>query len=247
MSGLTLSLSTRPRRRRRGFQPPYNAKLKGWLRVGGWTDTGTLTIPDLLNNNPAVQATAARKPTVNTSNNGLPILDFVDDLLSWPLATYNNGAVKFGFGTHIKLANVTGNKSIVSTLSTPGGASANKFNALANAAVLRIDDSTVDRHAASGNLDTAWRFVYIGIDCSKGTETTQVLHAIDTTLQAVAFSSDTAWSSNMGTPTGNMLIGALTTAAASPFVGSMGPNFYWFDDQLTLAEIADYAGYERPT
>ena len=44
-----------------------------------------------------------------------------------------------------------------------------------------------------------------------------------------------------------MLLGAQTTAAGSPFVGSWGPNFYWLTRQLTAAERTILKNFEVPT
>lgn len=225
-------------------------KVSAWLRLAQGTVTGAgySSIPDMLGGSPAEQSTDARRPVNGASTNGLPIATYTTQVLQWPLGTGNNGAVKMGMAGWFKLANVTGNKTIATITLVAGGASANKLLYMANSANLRCDDQTVDRHAvSSGTVDTAWRFLYFGIDASLATEALQVQQAIDGVAQTVSFSSDTAWSTNLGTPTGNMLIGAGTTAAASPFVGSMGPNLFFLNAQLSAAELTILMNFETPT
>lgn len=223
--------------------------VSGWLRFDHATITGSgySSVPDMLNVNPAIQTTDARRPVQAFSNNGFPIATFTDDVLQWPLQTYNNGDVKWGIGCWIKLANTAGIKVLATITNTAGGASANKNNPLITGSAMRIDDQPVDRHAQGGTLNTSWHFVTYEVDCSQSTEATQVLLSIDTVLQSVSFNSGTPWSSNWGSPTGNMLIGASTLVPNSPFVGSIGPNIYTFSRQLTAAERTALMNFEQPT
>lgn len=224
-------------------------KVGAWLRLANGTVAGTgySSVPDVLGGSPAVQATDAVRPNNGASANGLPIATFVADLWTFPLSTGNNGAIKWGLATWIKLANTTGSKQLATITSTAGGASANKINPLVTGSAMRVDDQVTDRHAQGGTLDTAWRFVTYEVDCSQATEATQVLLSIDAALQSVSFSSDTAWGAALSAPTGNMLIGAGSTAAGSPFVGSMGPNIFFLTGQLTPAERLLLMNFEAPT
>lgn len=228
-----------------------NTAILGWLRLGapGTTITGSgySSVVDVLNSNPAIQATDANRPINGTSANGLPIATFSTHFLQWSLNASNNGATKMGIAGYFKLANVVGNKTLAVSTLTAGGASANKVLYMANANQIRCDDQTVDRHAVSVNtVDTAWRFLTMEIDCTQVAESAKVIQTIDGVVSVTSFSSDTAWSATMGVPTGNMLIGAGTTGAASPFVGSMGPNLYFLGRQLTGAERTSLINFEKP-
>jgi hypothetical protein len=224
-------------------------KVSAWLRLSEGTVTGEgySSVPDLLGGSPAEQTTDARRPVNGASANGLPIATYTADFLSWPLGAGNNGAVKWGMAGWFKLANTTGNKQLMTITSTAGGASANKINPFITGSAMRVDDQVTDRHAQSGTLDTAWHFLTFEVDCSQATEALQVLQSIDTVLQTVSFSSDTAWGAALAVPTGNALIGAGTTGALTPFVGSMGPNLYFLNAQLTPAERAILMNFEAPT
>jgi hypothetical protein len=185
---------------------------------------------------------------VGASANGLPTAVFSStSVMQWALAANNNNATKLGLACFIKPTDVVGNKFLAAITLTPGGASANKWRAFVAANQLRCDDDITGRHAVSGTVDTAWHFVTFEVDCSQGTEATQVIQSMDAVTQTVSFSSDTAWGANLGTPTGNMLIGATSAAGGSPFLGSYGPNFYWLNRQLTAAERSLLSSFEVPT
>jgi hypothetical protein len=231
VSGLPTDVSAVSAWLRLAASPTSASKYTSWVDVLG----GASATP------------VANGPAVATSNNGLPIATFAAEVLQWALSTANNGATKLGFAFWMKLANTTGNKSIAAITSTSGGASASKFFGFASGSAIRCDDQTVDRHAQSGTLDTGWHLITMEVDCTQGTEAGKVIQTIDKTVQTVSFSSDTAWSATLGTPTGNMLLGALTTAAASPFIGSFGPNFYWLNRQLTAGERQILFDFEQPT
>lgn len=225
-------------------------KVTALLSFGGGTITGSgySSVPDLLGGSPAVQATDARRPAAATAANGLPIATFTDDFLSWPLSAANNSATLWGWAAWVKLANTTGNKFLFSIINTSGGANANKLTGLANGNQLRIDASSVDRHASVGTLDTNWRFVYMGVDCAQATEATQVLMAIDAgAFDTVSFTAGTPWPATLPQPTGNMLIGAQTTVPANPLVGSIGPLIWQFGAQLTLPELLAISQVAVPT
>lgn len=226
--------------------------VTGWLRLAapGTTTLGSgyNNVVDVLNANPAVQTDDTRRPAASVSANGLPIMTFVDDFLSWPLNASNNQSVALGFAGWLKAADIVTNKTIAITGLTAGGASANKVLYMLNNASYRTDAMTVDRHALTGAVaDTGWHFVTYEINCATTPETAQAIITLDTVVQAVSFSSDTAWPVSLGTPTGNMFIGATTLAGASPWVGFMGPNLYALGRQLTAAERTTLFNFERPT
>jgi hypothetical protein len=217
-----------------------NGKVSAWLSFPHATVTGSgySSVPDLLGGSPAVQATDARRPVNATSANGLAIATFTDDVLAWPLSAVNNNATRMGFAFWLTLFAVN---------NAGGGASANKFNYLVSGSATRIDEAVVDRHAQSGVLDTNWHFITLEIDCSQASEALDVLQTIDTVAQTVSFSSGTPWPASMATPTGNMWVGGGSSVAISPLVGSIGPNIWTLNAQLTLAERTALSRIQAPT
>jgi hypothetical protein len=230
------------------FSPMQSGKVTAWFRLaastqsaGAWT-----TFVDVLGG--ASATPVATGPAVAASTNALPIATFTTNVLQWALGANNNDTIKFGIAGWFKLADVATTKTLAMVALTAGGASANKLQLDITTTSLRaIDQGVTGRRGTAGTLDTAWHFLYVGIDCSKATEATQVIMATDT-LQTVTFTNDTAWPSALAAGvTGNMLIGASTTAAVNPFAGSMGPNLYFLNDQLTAAELLALSGFEAPT
>lgn len=229
------------------FDPRQLPALTAWINWAGATDSGTLSVPDLMGGSPATQSTGALKPTLATADNGIRIGTFSAHVLALPLSAAINGDTKFGIAFWVKLADVSGLKTISSIQNNAGGASANKLLINTFGAAPQARAVAVDRRAtpSTASIDTNWRFCYIGIDCGQATEATQVLMSIDGLLVTVSFINDTAWPASLGTPTGNMLLGANSSAAASPLVGSIG-DIYFFSDQLTAADIGRLMNFNRP-
>lgn len=97
-----LSLSRAQRRRTDATVPEVSAILD----LSGWTDTGTLSIPDRRNSNAATQATAGRKPTMGTAANGRATATFVaasPSQLSLPMHASLNGTAEWGVAFWIKV------------------------------------------------------------------------------------------------------------------------------------------------
>lgn len=228
------------------FNPNDLPELTAWLNWQGATDTGTLSVPDLKGGSPATQSTGALKPTLTTSDNGVKIATFSAHVLSLPLSTAINDNIKFGVAFWVKLANVSGLKTFTSIRTGAGGASADKLLCNSFGASLQTRARAVDRHASISSLDTNWRFCYTDIDCSQSTEATQVVMSLDGLPGTVSFTSDTAWPSSLGTPTGNMFIGSDNNAgSSSPLVGSIG-DIYFFSSRLTTDKQVRLMQYNRP-
>ena len=224
---------------------PQIPQLTGWFSWANATDTGTLSVPNLQGGSPATQSSAGLKPALSAPN-GVRIGTFAASVLVLPLTAAVNDNVKFGIAFWMKLANVTGTKTVLSVQNVAGGASADKMLFLAVGNIMQVRATAVDRRAQATNaVDTNARFIYLGIDCSKGTEATQVLLSIDGVAESVFFSSDTAWPATLGTPTGNMFIGASTAAGASPVVADIG-DIYFFSDQLSAADQGRLMNFNRP-
>lgn len=242
-SGMSLAR----RGRRRAWDPRQLAGLTAFLDFAHpdsvVTGSGWSSVVDRMGGSPAVQATDARRPAAALSTNGQVIATFTDDLLAWPLSAANNGTVRLTYAFWFKLANTTGNKSFITTLSTAGGASANKLNYFAAGSAFRANEPVTDRNAISATFDTGWHFATLEIDCSQATEAAQVIESLDGVAQTVSFSGGTAWPASLASPTGNSLIGATTTAAGTPLVGSIGSYILAFNRQLTAAERIQIMNY----
>lgn len=236
---------------RQGTDPSLGsaiAKVSKWLSFAHASTTitgsGYSSVADVLGGNAATQSTDARRPAADTAN-GYPIATFSDDFLSLPLDASVNDNVKYGVAFWLKLANTTGSK-VLTSIQTGTGASADKMLHFISGTAIQARAMNVDRRAQAGTLDTGWHFVYLGIDSALGSEDAQVLMGIDAALQLVSFSSDTAWPSTLGTPTGTMFLGANSTAPGSPLVGSVGTDIWFLQSQLTVAEQAALMALHPP-
>lgn len=72
-----------------------------WLRASGATLVSgkVSSLPEIVNANPAVQASDPARPAIGTSVNGLPILQFgAASTLSWPVIAANNSRLNYGLG-----------------------------------------------------------------------------------------------------------------------------------------------------
>jgi hypothetical protein len=223
---------------------PGIKQLTKWLSWADSTDTGTLSIPDKLGGAPATQSSGGIKPTV-TKSNGIGYGTFSTSVLGLPLSSEINDNIRFGVAFWMRLANVVANKTILTVANTAGGASADKLLYLVTGSTLQVRASVVDRRAQIVTLDTNPTFVYLGIDCSKSTEAAQVIMSLNAFAPTVSFNSDTAWPSTLGTPTGNMLIGAGTNTASSGFVGDIG-DLYFFNDFLSTKEQVRVMNFRPP-
>ena len=220
-------------------------QLTAWLSWAGATDTGTLSVPDLMGGSPATQSNGALKPTISTTANGIQVGTFSSSVLFLPLSAAINGNTQFGIEFWIKLANISGTKTVATIRNVAGGASADKLALFIIGGVLQTRALAVDRRAQAGGLDTNWRHCYVGIDCGQANEPTQVLLALDGVLQSAFFSSDTAWPATLGTPTGNMYVGANDAAASGPLVADIS-DIRFYSGQLSAAEISLLMGFRRP-
>lgn len=228
------------------FDPRQLPALTAWINWAGATDTGTLSVPDLMGGSPATQGTGALKPTVGTADNGIRIGTFSAHFLSLPLSAAINNSTKFGIAFWLKVADVSGIKVVISVNNFAGGANANRMLVNTFGASFEVRAQNVDRHAQLGSLDAGvWRFCYAGIDCSQGTEATQVIMSLDGAPGTVTFNSDTAWPASLPTPTGNMIIGGNSLVPSSPLVGSIG-DLYFFLDQLSTADQVRLMQFNRP-
>ncbi len=248
--------------------------LSAWFSLtnSGATVTGAgySSVPDLLDaSNPAVQATDARRPTNQTSSNGLPIMTWPgsgNQVLASPLTTARNGASQWGCAAWVRLADVAGSfRSVVTILNATGGGSADKVAAHASTTEYRLNAYSSDtngRRAESPALSAVaatWQFVTFEFDSTGANEAARSAISINGVAQTLDFSSIGVGTvpTALTVPTGNLLIGSGANAASSSLVfsGSMGPNLYLFGAKMAgagvglLTQQARLAlmNYQRPT
>lgn len=98
-----VSLRSHPRRRNDYVVPQVSAIFDFGL---AYANGSTLTIPDRLSTNAAVQATSGRKPTIGVAANGKPIATFLrsaPNQLAVPVVPAINGTTKWGFACWVKM------------------------------------------------------------------------------------------------------------------------------------------------
>jgi len=228
-----------------GTAPLQSGKVSAWLRLANGTITGSgySSVPDVLGaTSPAVQATDANRPVNATSANGLPIMNMTDDFLSWPLSAANNGAVKNGFACWCKSTLPT-NCNLFEIYNGGGGASAAKIDFFASGGLLTYycepGGSATRNPYMTAN---AWHFVTAEYDGTQATDQARLLITVDGVVLAT---TNTAIPTSQPTPTGNAAIGGF--ASIQPWVGSIGPNFFALNAQLTAPERLALMNFEAPT
>lgn len=248
--------------------------LSAWfsLTASGATVTGSgySSVPDRLDaSNPAVQSTDARRPTNQTSNNGLPIMTWPgsgNQVLSASITSARNSSTHWGCAAWVRASTLApATQAIVSILSTATGASADKC-------IGYVASTTFggNVYASNGNgrravspagsaVVSTWQFVTFEFDSTGATEAVRNAVTINGVAQTLTITSIGVGTvpTSLTTPTGNLLIGSGTNAASSSFVfsGSMGPNVYLFGSKmagateglLTPAARVALMNYERPT
>ncbi len=246
--------------------------LSAWFTLFGSTITGSgySSVRDVLDAaNPATQSTDARRPTNQTSSNGLPIMTWPgtgNQVLASALTTARNGASQWGCGAWVRLADVAGNfRSIVSILLATGGASADKVAAHASTNEYRLNAYAADTNGrraespAASAVAATWQFLTFEFDSTGANEASRSAISINGVPQTIDFSSIGTGTvpTALTVPTGNLLIGSGANAASSSLVfsGSMGPNLYLFGAKMAgagvglLTQQARLAlmNYQRPT
>lgn len=253
---------------RAGFSPLALAPVSSWFRLAQGTIAGSgySSVPDLLDPaSPATQATDARRPTNQTSNNGLPIMTWSgNQVLAAPLTTARNGATHWGCAGWVRLANLTAVKTLVSIRDLTGGSSASKITVSADTATGRVvvfvasSDGRRGDSAAAFSAGT-WAFMTCEYDADAATEAARATITVDGTVRALTFSNFGVGgvTGALATPTGNLLIGNQQDAGSSSnvWVGSLGPNLYLFGSKmagateglLTAAARTALMNFEAPT
>lgn len=248
--------------------------ITAWLRVPLATVTGLgiSSLPDVLNSNPAVQATDAARPPRVTTTNGLLVARGVDDRMSWPANAANNQLVTWGFATHL-IRDTTTTQAIyrsgLTTSSHPQATDSHSIFLTSGSAFqfLAFTDATGGQARAGTTpaavLSTsAYRFVTVEFDGSQATDIDKCVITIDGVVQVLLFSNSVGAPGAFpvalqGQPGGTdiALFGQRTNATTSAFVGKMGPNIYILGGKmagateglLTAEARAALGNFERPT
>lgn len=245
--------------------------LSAWLRFAlGTTDVnGFSSVPDMLNTNPAVQATDGRKPDRVLAANGLPLADFVLDNLSWPLAASNNATTRYGVFFHMIPDTVSGDEYIFTawTGNTGGGNAARLILARSGtslqAYVSHASDGSSVRLAQLANVFAAATPVCVGFEFNPAgaNEAAQCVLSKDGVAGSASFSDSGGTPGGMPAalqnPTGNLIIGAFENADVPllPVDAKIGPNLFVLNAAmagvasglLTPAARLALSNFERPT
>lgn len=243
--------------------PPSYASA--WLRVADATITGSgvSSLPDLINTNPAVQATDALRPPLGTSANGLPILSFTGaQHLALPTHASNANTQRRGVALWIKQAVSGAYNPLFGRVNPDAGTNVYDFVLSINGNAFNVDifkPSWGRNAAAPATLDTNWHFVTFEYDgTAAGGEANICVLTIDGVPQTCAFVQTNGAASGMPTtlttPFGNCIVGSHTSTGPR-FNGSIGPNIFWFSAKmagatlglLTPAARAELMAFEAPT
>lgn len=242
---------------RGAFLPAQISAVSAWLRLSQFTDVGTLSIPDLLSDNPATQATAGKKPVMGLSANGLVIADFQaanSQVLIWPLTATNNQTTKTGFACWLKPSDVAGTEEI---FAISDGASARKLQFIkensrigANILISGGDGRQFLSPVAALATGT-WAWVRLAYDSSGATEDDRCKLYVNGTLQVTSKGNIGAGGTIgvLPTVTGNALIGGNhpTLANQAHLNATAGPNMFVIEGDITAAQDTALMNFERPT
>ena len=236
--------------------------LSAWLRVVNATlvSGDVSSLPDALNANPAVQAVAGSRPTVENSANGLPCMRFAGtDNLSWPLAASNDSVNQWGIGLWLKPDAVITTQMI--WFPCRAAASVDRFQLYLN--VTRVEaqvyiSNGVGRfgQTALSLITTGQQFVTVEYDKDGATEAEKLVVTVAGIARSLSFANLGAGGTigALTNPTGNGIIG-LNAAGGIPFTGLMGPNIYVLSAKMPGATVGlltpqarlDLMNYQRPT
>jgi hypothetical protein len=199
----------------RPLATPPPTTVSAWLRQSA-TSGAVSSWDNVLNaGNPAVQGTAARRPTAGADF--ALTFDGGDDL-AWVIDAANANATAMGFAIWIKLGSVSGAQTIIAirNLGNPDGASSTMLELRTSGTALQLDmfsDGTNGRRASvSGVLSTSSAILLtVEFNGVLGTEAAREVITINTVVQTLSFSNlGTGGTLTSLTPgvTGNINIGS---------------------------------------
>jgi hypothetical protein len=242
------------------FNPTQVPAVTGWLRLANRTDTGTLTIPDVLGGASALQSSASLKPAFSTSN-GLPVMTFDGgDTLRRATDANTHATPRRGLAAWIKL------NSVAVTQAFWGAWTADFVNRIhavyavndTMAAAVGLGGPANARQGVSGAvLDTGWHFWTWEYDGGQTAEADKCILTLDGAVQSLTFSVNSgtaaAMPATLQTESGDSVIGALNAAPSIATTATYGPNVYLLGGAgvgpglLTSAQRAALMAFENPT
>lgn len=219
------------------FDPSSLGVASAWYDVSGATNAGaglTFTLPDQIAANNATTTTDARKPTISTAANGVPILICGgDDVLMAALSAANNSATKWWISFHARVTTAAGNPCPFSITNLAGGASARKLFAqrFSGDNMMVFQDNVTSRRggvATMWTLNTWVHCIYeLNLD-SGGAEAVRHVQRRDGVVQSLTFADNDGTPGNtpvtMPTPTGLMALFAQQASGGNGWVGEIGQH-----------------------
>ncbi len=232
--------------------------LSSLFRVEGATITGSgaSSVPDVLNGNPAVQNNNTFRPPVGTSNNGLPILNCTAHQLTLPIIAAISNTATWGFFAWIRPT--TGSDSLMSFMST-SSSGANLSRSTIYGVPMQSDfyGGGIRKATAPVNALATWSLITVEYDTSAVGDL-RCTRTLDTVVQSPGYTGSggaLVMPAPLVTVTGNASLFAFNPSALFPFIGSIGPNFGFFNSKmagatsglLTAAARTALLNFERPT
>lgn len=250
------------------FDPTSLGVVGAWFDVASATNAGpglAFTLPNLLSSNHATTSTDARKPTIGTASNGVPILTCNASCLQVALHAAVNSDTKWGIAFHARITSAAGNPVPFSIDSAgSGGASARKVlsqrSAGENAYVFNAA-STECRGANPGTIWTlnTWGHFILELNLdSGGAEIDRCVWRKDGVALVSAFSNVVgapgSMPTAMATPTGFLnLFAQAAVTGNNGFVGEIGRYILIFNAAmpgarclLTDAAALNLSNFGRP-
>ncbi len=195
------------------------------------------SVPDGLNVNPAVQATAGRRPAVGTSESGAAMLTFDgSDALAWPLTAENATNTAWGLALWLRPTSSIADGVVysVSELSADTWRvyavrkNQGEFSVAINSPSV-VGSGRVGQTVEQDVVTDEWHFVTIEYDAVGATEADKLTITVDGTVQTLSFGNlgGGAAIGALPTATGDAVIGDITAGSATvPFTGNMGAHIW---------------------
>jgi hypothetical protein len=232
-----------------GFDPTSLGVVGAWFDVAAASNAGSglaFTLPNQLTANHATTIIDARKPTISTASNGVPILVCNASCLQVPLHAAINGATQWGFAFHARITSAAGNPVPVSIDSAgSGGASTRKL------VMQRFVGDLMNVHDATNPTTVARRFgpatlwplntwVHCIVEMNLGTggaEDTRGVMCADGLPIVSSFSDAVGTPGSLPTampvPTGSMnLFAQGHVAGGNSWVGEIGRHLFVFSGAM---------------
>lgn len=255
------------------FNPESLGVVGAWFDVAEASNAGAglaFTLPNQLTANHATTSTDARKPTIGTASNGVPMLTCSASCLQVALHAAINNAVTWWFHFHVRFTSAAGNPVPFSIDSAgSGGASARKLVAQRFAGDLGycFANNTTGRSVGPASLWPLNTWVACGLEINLGLESSPGVPAADldrmlwtidgvpVTSSAAAFGGLAALPLTMPTPTGSMNLFAQAAATGgNGLVAQVGRHIFVGNGAmpgvtrgcLTAAARLSLSSFDRP-